>query len=127
LLAGETALGFTGYFAGFREPMMMAAVALGGGLDRRRGRHWTMLGLLGAAMIVTGVLWMGIRMEYRRDFESEVSKSREARLEEVAALSSTWAQRSPAEAMADLEILVERLWVVYYPALALARVPAVVP
>ena len=127
LLAGETALGFTGYFAGFREPMMMAAVALADTFDRRKLRHWIMLGLLGVAMVVTGVLWMGIRTEYRRDFESEVSKSREARLEEVATLSSTWAQRSPAEAMADLETLVDRLWVVYYPALALIRVPAVLP
>jgi hypothetical protein len=128
LLAGETTLGFTGYFAGFREPMMMAAVALADAFDRRKWRNWVMLGLLGCVMLFTGALWMGIRGEYRRDLESEVfSGSREARLEQVAALSSAWAQRSPAEMIADVEFLVERLWAVYYPALAVTRVPALVP
>jgi hypothetical protein len=128
LLAGETILGFTGYFAGFREPMMMAVVALAGAFDRRKAQHWLVLGLLGVVMVLTGVLWMGIRTEYRRDFENHVfARSREARLEQVAALSSNWLQRRPVEMVSDVEFFVDRLWAVYYPALAVARVPAVVP
>ncbi len=124
LLAGEIVLGFTGYFAGFREPMMMAAMVLTGAFDRRRVNHWLVLGALGIAMLFTGVIWMGIRTEYRRDFEDQVfARSREARLDRISALSSTWVRRSPGEMLSDLDSFVDRLWAVYYPALALDRVP----
>jgi hypothetical protein len=128
ILAGEIGLGFTGYFAGFREPMMMAAVALTGTFDRRRPAHWLALGSLGVVTLLTGVLWMGIRTEYRRDFESQVfAESREARLERIAGLSSRWALRGVDEILSDVEFFVDRLWAVHYPALALARVPDLVP
>ena len=128
LLAGEIVLGFTGYFAGFREPMMMAAMVLTGAFDRRRVTHWVVLGALGIAMLFTGVIWMGIRTEYRRDFEDQVfARSREARLDRISALSSKWLGRSPGEMLSDFDSFVDRLWAVYYPALALDRVPAVTP
>jgi hypothetical protein len=128
ILAGEIALGFTGYFAGFREPMMMAAVALTAAFDRRRPSHWVALGALAAVTLLTGVLWMGIRTEYRRDFESQVfAESREARLERIAGLSSRWARRGVDDMLSDVEFFVDRLWAVHYPALAVARVPALVP
>jgi len=128
LLAGEIALGFTGYFAGFREPMMMAAMVLTGAFDRRKVTHWVVLGALGIAMLFTGVIWMGIRSEYRRDFEDQVfARSREARLDRISALSSKWLDHSPGEMLSDFDAFVDRLWAVYYPALALDRVPAVTP
>jgi hypothetical protein len=128
LLGGEVLLGFTGYFAGFREPMMLAAMALTGTFDPRRLRHWVALVLLGLSMVATGVMWMGVRTEYRRDFEDQVfASSREARLERFATLSSRWAERSPGEIVADIDLFVDRLWAIYYPALAVERVPAVIP
>ncbi len=128
LLAGEIALGFTGYFAGFREPMMMAAMVLTGAFDRRKVTHWVVLGALGIAMLFTGVIWMGIRSEYRRDFEDQVfARSREARLDRISALSSKWLGHSPGEMLSDFDAFVDRLWAIYYPALALDRVPAVTP
>jgi hypothetical protein len=128
ILAGEVVLGFTGYFAGFREPMMMAAMALTGAFDRRRVGHWVVLGALGLVMVLTGVIWMGIRSEYRRDFEDQVfARSREARLDRIAALSSKWIDRSPNEILSDVDLFVDRLWAVYYPAMALGRVPAILP
>lgn len=128
LLAGEIVLGFTGYFAGFREPMMMAAMVLTGLFDRRRVTHWVVLGALGIAMLFTGVIWMGIRTEYRRDFEDQVfARSREARLDRISALSAKWLGHSPGEMLSDFDSFVDRLWAVYYPALALDRVPAVTP
>ncbi len=128
ILAAEIGLGFTGYFAGFREPMMMAAVALTGTFDRRRPTHWLALVTLGVVTLLTGVLWMGIRTEYRRDFESEVfAESREARLERIAGLSSRWLRHGVDDHLADVEFFVDRLWAVHYPALALARVPDLVP
>jgi hypothetical protein len=127
-LAGEVVLGFTGYFAGFREPMMMAAMAITGAFDRRRLKHWAVLAALGMLMLLSGVIWMGIRTEYRRDFEDQVfATSRDARPDRVATLSSRWIDRSPTEIVSDVDLFVDRLWAIYYPALALGRVPAVMP
>jgi hypothetical protein len=128
LLAGETLLGFTGYFAGFREPMMIAAIAVTGAFDRRKLKHWVVLGAVGVFILATGVGWTGIKTEYRGGFEDEVfAASRGARLDRVAALSSEWVERSPSEIVSDIELFVDRLWTVYYPALALDMVPAVLP
>lgn len=128
LLAGETLLGFTGYFAGFREPLMIAAMALTGAFDRRNVKHWVVLGVVGVVMLATGVVWTGIKAEYRGGFEDEVfAASREARLDRVGALSSEWLQRPLSEIVSDIELFVDRLWAVYYPALALDMVPAVLP
>jgi hypothetical protein len=128
VLAGEVVLGFTGYFAGFREPMMMAAMAVAGAFDRRRLKHWAVIGALGVLMLASGVIWMGIRTEYRRDFEDQVfASSREARLDRIATLSSRWLDRSPGEIVSDVDLFVDRLWAIYYPALAMSRIPDVIP
>jgi hypothetical protein len=128
LLAVEVLLGFTGYFAGFREPFMLAAVALLTAFDRRKIGHWLALGAFTAVMFLSGLMWMAIRTDYRQDFESQVfAQSREARLERVIALTSKWL-RSDFDALGnDLDFFIDRLWAIYYPALAVTRVPAVVP
>jgi hypothetical protein len=128
LLAGEIVLGFTGYFAGFREPLVIAAIALTGAFDRRKAKHWIALIILSVAMALSGILWMGIRTEYRADFESDVfAQSREDRLERIAQLSSAFAQGGVSEMASNVESFVDRLWAIYYPALAVSRVPSIVP
>jgi hypothetical protein len=107
---------------------MMAAVALVSVFDARRVRHWLVLGLLLATMVATGLMWLSIRTGYREDFESEVfAASRLARAERIVDLSSTWFRNSPRDLVDDLDSFVERLWTVYYPALAVSRVPDVLP
>lgn len=128
LLLTEVALGFTGYFAGFREPLMMAAVALLGAFDRRRLHHWVVLGVMLVLMVSTGLMWMSVRTGYRHDLDSEVlAVSREERLARIASLSSAWFKSSADELFSDMDFFVDRLWAVYYPALAVAQVPAVLP
>ena len=128
LLLCEIPLGFTGYFAGFREPTMLAAVALLGVFEPRKVRHWLILGALAISMFFTGVLWMAIRADFRQDFESQVfAESREVRLKRISALTSKWLSRSYAEQLEDVDAFVDRMWVVYYPALAVSRVPLIVP
>jgi len=128
LLAQEVAIGFTGYFAGFREPLMMAAVALLSAFDRRRWRHWVVLAGLLAIMALSGLIWMSIRADYRSDFESQLyAESRQERLERVAALTSTWVRQDFTDLTDDIDAFVDRLWAVYYPALAVERVPALLP
>jgi hypothetical protein len=128
ILVGEIVLGSTGYFAGFREPIMIAAVVLLGVFDRRRAKHWLVLGMLGVLAVVLGLLWTGVRKEFRQDFHNEVfAQSREARLRRIAELTSSWTDRARGDLPWNLEQLVDRLWAIPYPALALERVPALVP
>ena len=128
ILAAEILLGLTGYFAGFREPLMLAAVALLGAFDRRRFTHWAALTVFGVVMVVTGLMWMAVRTDYRQDFESQAfAASREARLERIVALTSQWLRQDYKIVFSDLDVFVDRMWVIYYPALAVSRVPSVLP
>src|SRR5712692_6826473 len=47
--------------------------------------------------------------------------------ERVVLLTSKWLRRDFDTMLFDLDFFVDRLWVIYYPALAVTRVPAVVP
>ncbi|HTY76893.1 MAG TPA: hypothetical protein VMI34_03655 [Candidatus Bathyarchaeia archaeon] len=128
LVVAEVVLGFTGFFAGFREPLMLAAVALLGAFDRRRLGHWLVVSVFAGVMLFTGLIWMGIRTDYRQDFDSEAfAQSQEARLERVVALASSWLRQDLGAILEDLDTFVDRLWAIYYPALAVERVPAIVP
>jgi hypothetical protein len=128
ILAGEIMLGLTGYFAGFREPLVLAAVALLGAFDRRKLTHWLAVGLFGAVMLVTGLLWMAVRTDYRQDFESQAfAASREARLERIAVLTSQWLRQDFKIVFDDMDVFVDRMWAIYYPALAVSRVPSMMP
>lgn len=128
IVAGEVLLGFTGFFAGFREPLMLAALALLGAFDRRKLTHWLAISVFAGLMFLTGLMWMGIRTDYREDFESQAfAQSREARLERVLALTSRWLRQDFTTVLEDLDSFADRLWVIYYPALAVSRVPSVVP
>jgi len=127
VVLAETALGFTGQFAGFREPLILAGIALIEVFDTREVRHWVVLGALAIVMLTAATTWMAVRAEYRRDLEAEVMASRTARLESIASLSAAWLQSDPEEFFDSFDSFVDRLWTIYYPALAVARVPAVVP
>ena len=128
LLAFEVGLGMTGYFASFREPLIIGMLALIEASDWRSPAHWGRLGALVAAMVAVGVLWIGIRGAYRADWEqSQFASSRTERLERIGSLSSEWFGADVERMMNDLDGLVDRLWVIYYPALAVSRVPSVLP
>jgi hypothetical protein len=124
----ELILGISGFFAGFREPLVLAALALVECFDRRSPTHWLRLGALASAMLVLGVLWMAIRTTYRKEFSQEsFAQSRSERLETVGTLSTQWFESDLEAIAADTDQLIERLWTVYYPAIAVSRVPEVLP
>jgi hypothetical protein len=128
VLASEVALGFTGYFAEFREPLLFAIIAFFEIFDRRKLSHWLALSSIGIATVILGILWLGIRRDYRKDFgRAEFAASRQARVERLAALTNDWANQSLDKRLKNLDFFVMRLWAVYYPALAVERVPAVLP
>ena len=125
----EIVLGITGFFAGFREPVVLAVLAVLEIFDRRNQKHWLAIGIGGAVAVVLGLLWMSIRTEYRKEYV-EVDKfqtSRSARFERIGSLTSGFLNSESADLWRATDALVDRLWTVYYPALALARVPRVLP
>ena len=129
LLGMEVALGFTGFFAGFREPLVLGVMALLEIFDHRRMSHAVSLVGLLVVMIGASVMWMGVRATYRRDF-SEIdafSTSQSARMDRISSLGSAFFQSDRGEMLNTLDSLIDRMWVVYYPALAVARVPSVLP
>jgi hypothetical protein len=128
LLAFEIALGFTGYFSGFKEPLLLAAMAVLEVFDRTRRTHWVTASVLVVVLSVASVMWMGVRTEFRQEFEDEAfAASRRVRLERMEALLTDWIQNRDEQAQSSLDLLVNRSWAIYYPALAVARVPSVLP
>ena len=125
----EIVLGITGFFAGFREPVVLAVLAVLEIFDRRNKRHWLAIGVGGVAAVMLGLLWMSIRVEYRKEYV-EVDKfqaSRSDRVEKIGSLTSAFLSSESTDLWRATDTLVDRLWTVYYPALALARVPRVLP
>lgn len=127
LLAFEVVLGFTGYFASFREPLVLLVLVLIERFDRRKVRHWLIFGATLASVLLTAILWLSIRTTYRKDFEIEAfANSRTARLGRVVDLSRGWLSAG-SQSWENFDAFVDRMWAIYYPALAVARVPDVLP
>jgi hypothetical protein len=128
LLAFEVALGFTGYFSDFKEPLLLGVMALMEAFDSKRVQHW----VLGAACVVVlgvaCVMWLAVRVEYRQDFDAELfAASRVERLERVQALMTDWLRTSSGGVVEVVDRLIDRGWAIYYPALAVARIPSFLP
>ena len=59
--------------------------------------------------------------------DSVFASSRGLRLQRMQALLTDWIDHRDETAQHDLDMLIDRGWAIYYPALAVARVPAVLP
>jgi hypothetical protein len=129
VVAIEIVLGITGFFAGFREPIVLAVLAVLEVFDRRNARHWMALAVATVAICALGVLWMGIRGDYRREYVEvdQFSGSRNARINRVEDLTSSFMKNDAESLLRTTDQLVDRMWTIYYPALALKRVPSVIP
>ncbi len=129
VLVVEIALGVTGFHAGFREPMIMAVLAFLERFDRRNVRHWASLGVLFVAMGLLGVAWVSVRVDYRERYlaDEAFSQNRGARLDSLTAAARKWAKQDKGELFGNIDEFMDRLWAIYYPALAISRVPSVVP
>ena len=125
----EIVLGITGFFAGFREPIVLAVLAVLEIFDRRNSRHWMALAVASVAIMALGILWMGIRADYRREYVEvdQFAGSRSARVNRVGDLTSNFLKNDSGSIWNTTDSLVDRMWTVYYPALAVTRVPKVLP
>jgi hypothetical protein len=129
LLIAEIALGLTGFFAGFREPLVFAALALIERFDRRDMRQWVALGGLAAVMLFASIFWMSVRTQYRSDFDTidTFASSHRERFNRMEGLWSDFRKQESDDVLGSLDETVDRMWAVYYPALAIRRVPSVLP
>jgi hypothetical protein len=121
----ELALGFAGFFADFREPLIIAAVAVFGAMDRRKARTWAVLGCLGILAISSALIWTAIKPVIRRNYVGYATRSE--RLTAVLTVTGMTFARGPDVWKYEGDSMVSRIWSVYFPGLALARVPSVVP
>jgi hypothetical protein len=129
LLAFEVVVGISGFFASFREPLLFAGIAFVEAFDRRRLSHWVGVTALLAVATAASIFWMGVRGQYRQDFaEVETfAESRSMRLQRLQQLGSEWSRQDWQELLWTVDFLVDRMWPIYYPALAVERVPKVLP
>jgi hypothetical protein len=125
LLVLEVALGFTGFFADFREPLLVAGLAILGAMDRRRLSTWMMIGLIAFLTVASAVIWTAIKPIVRMSYVS--SGSTIGRLNSAMNAAANTVTPGESFMVAHGDTLVSRLWAMYYPALALKRVPTIVP
>lgn len=123
----EVVLGFTGYFANFREPLIITFIMMTETFDRRDVKHWALVGGLVVALGTSSILWLSVRDQYRADFDEGLyAASRAERLERVSALGEGVLGQDVGQVRDTIAVLADRMWTIYYPALTLDRVPSFV-
>lgn len=125
LLLAEVAIGFGGFFADFRQPIAIVGIALLGVVNPRKARTWVILGFLAILAVATGVVWTALKPILRRDYD--YSQSDTGRLSNVAQAASLSLSKTGDAWLFHADTTVSRIWTIYYPALAVERVPSVVP
>jgi hypothetical protein len=125
----EVTLGITGFFAGFREPLVLTGLAMLEIFDHRNARHWMAAATVGTITVAFGLMWMGIRSDYRRDYVQmdNFQTDRGARIARIGGLASGFLHSDTEGFFDTVDNFVDRMWPVYYPALAVSRVPSVLP
>jgi hypothetical protein len=123
----EVALGMTGFFAEFREPLFIAAVVLAEQFDYRRTRHWLAFAVVAMVAMFAGVLWIGIRGTVRESYDDRAKFTMSEKLSYTSGLAGTWWSGNSDDKVGSMDAFVDRMWDVYYPALALDRVPRILP
>jgi hypothetical protein len=124
----EVLLGFTGYFANFKEPLVLAAIVLYEAFDHRRMQHWIAVSAIVVLMVGLSLMWMGVRGSYRRSLDEldPLLTTKSSRVERVNSLATEFFSGDSSQFANTADELIDRMWTIYYPARAIARVPAVI-
>jgi hypothetical protein len=120
VVLAEVAYGLTGFFAGFREPLFMGALALIERFNWRDARQWFAASGIAVLIVVIGLLWTAVKGDYRARYD-ELPESAAERLTIVNDLSLEWISSQSGNAMDDVDRMVDRMWPIYLPAMAVNR------
>jgi hypothetical protein len=123
----EIARGFTGFYSEFKEPVLLALLAAAEVFRPRRTSHWLLVATLMVAAVMLGTVWLGIRSQIRADIAGGSERPRTERLAFAIDEARVWWNSDANVKIYDLDDLVERVWDIYYSALALDRVPSQIP
>lgn len=123
----ELALGFGGLFADFRQPLVIVGIALMGRLNLRNVRTWLVISALAVTSIVAAIAWTAIKPAVRATYTRDRDASKMDRVGVAASTARQVLSTNPLSWQWQTDLLVSRLWQIYYPSLALARVPSVLP
>ena len=121
----EVGLGFTGFFADFREPLLITGLAIFGGMDRRKISTWTTIGAIAFLTVASAFVWTAIKPIVRKSYVSNSSTI--GKLNSAVNAAASTVSTGESFIVFHGDTLVSRLWAVYYPSLALKRVPMVTP
>ena len=128
LLAFETARGFTGFYSSFKEPLVLALIAATEVFQPKKVSQWALVTVLVASVLGMSVLWLGIRGAVREDIVTTTTqRSSVDRLRFALQEAGTWWDSDTEYKMYDADALADRVWEIQYTALALDRVPKVIP
>jgi len=125
ILAAEITLGFTGFFADFREPLVIIGVAIFGAMDRKKTATWVIIGSIAFLAIASALIWTSVKPVIRQQYLASVSASQ--RLNNVVELTGSTFSSGIERWKGETDHLISRIWVVYFAGLAYKRVPSIVP
>jgi hypothetical protein len=125
VLVAEVGMGFSGYFASFKDSLAFIGIALCVAAARKRGSAWFALVALAVIGLAAGIAWTAIKPVLRKEYSYSASATE--RLGRVADALIPALENPPVPWSTQVDKFVSRIWQVYYPALALRRVPRLVP
>jgi hypothetical protein len=128
IVGAEVLLGLTGYFASFKDPLVLAAIVMFEVFDYRKSTHWAAFTVLMSTGALLALMWMGVRGELRREIDEMdpmTSTSKSERVGRVNTLATEFFSGEASQLQNTADTLVDRMWAIHYPALAIARVPSV--
>jgi len=124
----ELLVGFTSYFASFREGFVVMFLALLERFDRRRTLHWVLLGATGFAALGAGLLWTAVKGKLRQEISVGAgTESRFNRLFRLMEMTGESMESFGDNFYNNADKIVERQWPVHIPHLVLQRVPSALP
>lgn len=137
MLSIEVVLNLTGFFADFKQPLAIAALALlqppltgVPGLTSavyRRPRRTLALACVGVVTFFLTIMWTAVKTDYRAALRAGALTTRTEQLQFIARRADEWLSQGIEDWQHTTDVLVDRIWQVRFPALALTRVPDVVP
>ena len=126
-LLAEVAVGMSGYFSGFKEPLLITIVVTVEVFDRRNAMHWLTLTAVMVSAVTLGAMWIGIRGTIRAQIEKGRTTTTSERVSSFMQSGRMWLGGEDYEKWAAFDGMIMRMWDVTYPAMALQRVPSALP